>query len=72
MKDLIAGAESDSGLRLEMDCPTCGCRHRVALSRLDGRFALECGRGIISGQVTDWQEWKPAKKEAPGVHTTDG
>lgn len=55
--DHIVGAESDSGLRLEVTCPSCGQAHLVALTRLDGRFAFSCGEEDLAGKVTaaQWQ-----------------
>lgn len=54
MEDLLAGAESDSGLTLQLDCKTCGRSHRVVLSRIDGRFAYRCGRRMHAGTIKNW------------------
>jgi len=50
--DLIAGSEADSKFTIEVACPSCGAAHRVALTRLDGRFAFACGASWFSGQVS--------------------
>lgn len=67
--DYILASESDSGLRLDLACPSCRLKHRVALTRLDGRFAFACGAHSMTGQVQNWAAFKAealAKKEEKG------
>lgn len=68
-QDYIVGSESDSGLRLDLTCPVCRLKHRVALTRLDGRFAYACGPHAMTGQVDNWAEFKKkAKEKADDAH----
>jgi hypothetical protein len=64
MDDHIRGADSDSGFTLDLECPACRGKHRVALARLDGRFAFSCGVRTMVGKVENWTDLKLAAAAA--------